>query len=95
MFRLFRIWRSGGRELRLLWFALRHAHRPAWLLPAALVIAAVALDPFNFAVPFFGVVDDLILVPLLLHALAKLLPMEIRWDFARRSVRRDSGSRFA
>ena len=31
-----------------------------------------ALEPFNFAIPVLGVVDDLFLLPLLLHGLAKI-----------------------
>jgi uncharacterized membrane protein YkvA (DUF1232 family) len=31
-----------------------------------------ALDPLNFAIPLLGAVDDLVLLPLLLHVLAKV-----------------------
>lgn len=31
-----------------------------------------ALEPFNFAIPILGVVDDLVLLPLLLRALATI-----------------------
>jgi uncharacterized membrane protein YkvA (DUF1232 family) len=51
---------------------LRNQNRPRWLLPAALVLLFFALDPINFAVPFLGAVDDLLLLPLLLHVLVKL-----------------------
>ena len=43
-----------------------------WLLPATLALGFFALEPFNLAIPVLGVVDDLILLPLLLHGLAKL-----------------------
>jgi len=43
---------------KLWWFALRHPHRPVWLLPAVLVLGFYALEPFNFLVPLIGVVDD-------------------------------------
>ena len=32
----------------------------------------LALEPFNFAIPVLGVVDDLVLLPLLLRALATI-----------------------
>lgn len=70
MFRIFRLWKLSGRDLRILWTALRHPDRPAWLLPASLALGFFALDPVNFAIPVLGVVDDLVLLPLLLHALA-------------------------
>jgi uncharacterized membrane protein YkvA (DUF1232 family) len=59
-------------DLRLVWLALRHPDRPTWLLPATLVLGFFAFEPFNFAIPVLGVVDDLFLLPLLLHGLAKI-----------------------
>lgn len=78
MLRFFRLWRLSGRDLRLLWFALRHPGRPIWLLPALAAIGLYALEPLNFALPLVGIIDDLVLVPLLLHALVKFLPPTVR-----------------
>lgn len=78
MIRLLRLWWIGGRNLRLLWFALHHPRRPVWLLPAMAVLGLYALEPFNFAIPFLGVVDDFILLPMALNLLIGLLPSEIR-----------------
>ena len=72
MRRIFRLWRMSGNDLRLLWQAVRHPNRPTWLLPATLALGFFALEPFNFAIPVLGVVDDLFLLPLLLHGLAKI-----------------------
>jgi uncharacterized membrane protein YkvA (DUF1232 family) len=69
-------------DLRLLWFALRHAQRPIWLWPAVLVLGWFAFEPLNFALPLLGVVDDVIVLPLLLHALVKCLPNNVRSDFS-------------
>jgi uncharacterized membrane protein YkvA (DUF1232 family) len=77
------MWRLGRRDLRLLWYALRHPARPAWLLPAAALLALFALEPGNLAFLPLGVVDDLVLLPMLLHALLRLLPRSIQADFAR------------
>jgi uncharacterized membrane protein YkvA (DUF1232 family) len=77
------LWRVAGRDLRLLWFALKHRSRPLWLLPAAILIAVYAVEPFNFAVPLLGIVDDLVLLPLVLHLLLRWLPKEILDGFAR------------
>jgi len=85
MIRLLRLWRWVAGDLGLLWFALRHQHRPMWLWPVAVVLGLYALDPINFALPFAGIVDDLVLVPLLLHLVVKLLPAEIRLGYALRS----------
>jgi uncharacterized membrane protein YkvA (DUF1232 family) len=59
-------------DLRLVWLALRHPNRPAWLLPTTLALGFFALEPFNFAIPVLGVIDDFFLLPLLLHGLAKI-----------------------
>ncbi len=85
MFRLLRLWRLGASDLRLIWYALRHAQRPLWLLPVAGLLACYALEPVNFALPVLGVIDDFLLLPLLLHVVARFLPADIRHDFSRRS----------
>jgi uncharacterized membrane protein YkvA (DUF1232 family) len=83
---LFVLWRMSKADLRLLWFALKHGDRPRWLLPAAIGLALYALSPFNFALPFLGVIDDMVLVPLALHYLLKLLPPNILHGFGRQGA---------
>ena len=78
MRRLFLFWRQGGRDLKVLWRALRHADRPRWLLPATVLLAFFALDPLNLAMPALGAVDDLLLLPLALRALLGALPQHLR-----------------
>jgi uncharacterized membrane protein YkvA (DUF1232 family) len=56
----------------MLFAAMRHPNRPSWLIPAVMALAFFALEPFNFAVPFLGIVDDLFVLPLLLRVLARL-----------------------
>jgi len=88
MKRMLLLWRVGRQDLRLLWFALRHPSRPVWLLPAAGILALFALEPANFALPLLGAVDDLVLLPIFLHALVGFLPTEVRASFVRGSARR-------
>ena len=88
MKRLLLLWRVGRQDLRLLWFALRHPNRPLWLLPAAGLLALFALEPANFAIPLLGAVDDLVLLPIFLHALVGFLPAGVRASFGRGSARR-------
>lgn len=83
MIRLLRLWRALGKDLNLLWFALVHPRRPFWLVPALVLLALYALDPFNFALPVAGLVDDVVLVPMLLHLLLRLLPADIRANYGR------------
>ena len=70
MRRLFRLWQLGGRDLRLLLTMMRRSDRPRWLVPALLLLLVFALEPLNFALPLLGVIDDFVLLPLLLRALA-------------------------
>lgn len=88
MLRLMRLWRVARQDLRLIWFAVRHRSRPVWLWPALAFLAIYAFDPFNFAIPALGVVDDLVILPLALHLIVKLLPAEIHASFARQSFLR-------
>ena len=71
-------WRFSKADLRLLWFALSHSDRPRWLRPVTVLLVLYMLAPFNFAVPILGIVDDMILLPLLLHFLVSRLPLHIR-----------------
>lgn len=86
MLRLFRLWRLARQDLRLLWYALRHPGRPLWIWPAALVLVVYALDPLNLAIPALGFIDDFVLLPLVLHGMLKLLPLDIRVAYARRGL---------
>jgi uncharacterized membrane protein YkvA (DUF1232 family) len=83
MIRLLKLWRLGRTDLPLLWFALRHRSRPIWLWPAVLLLGCYAVEPANFAIPFLGLIDDFVLLPLALHLMLKLLPAEIRTGFRR------------
>lgn len=80
------MWRISKVALRLLWFALKHPTRPGWLLPAAVALGLYAIAPWNIAIPALGIVDDFVLVPLLLHALLKLLPVHVRDGFNGKTV---------
>lgn len=83
MKRIFRLWRTvAGHDVRLLWFALRHEKRPGWLLPALGGLALFAFEPLNFALPVIGAVDEFLLVPLILHAMVKMLPTHVHDSFA-------------
>ena len=84
MKRIFALWRIvADQDLRLLWFAIRHEKRPGWLLPGLAGLALIAVEPLNFAVPVIGVVDELVLLPFVLHGMVKLLPAEVLEGFAR------------
>lgn len=86
MLRLLRLWRLASQDLRLLWFALRHERCPMWLWPVVILLCLYAIEPFNFAIPVLGVLDDFILLPLILHLVVGLLPHDIRARYGQRRL---------
>ena len=69
------------KDAAILWFALRHPARPAWLRPAVAVLALYVLSPLDLVpdvLPVFGLIDDLVLVPLIVGWLVRLLPESLR-----------------
>ncbi|SIT43732.1 conserved hypothetical protein [Paraburkholderia ribeironis] len=78
MKRIALLWNVVKRDLQVLLFALRHPDRPGWLMPATAVLALYAIAPFNIAIPFVGVIDDGVLVPMALHLMLRCLPVQLR-----------------
>jgi uncharacterized membrane protein YkvA (DUF1232 family) len=72
------LWKIAKGDLRMLWCALRHSDRPSWLIPAVALVVLYAIDPFNFAVPLVGIVDDGVLVPMALHLIVRCLLTQLQ-----------------
>ncbi|HDR8934516.1 YkvA family protein [Burkholderia vietnamiensis] len=77
MKRLLLLWKTARYDLRVLWFAFRHPERPGWLIPALCLVTLYAIEPFNFAMPILGLVDDGVLVTLVLHLIVLWLPVSL------------------
>jgi uncharacterized membrane protein YkvA (DUF1232 family) len=78
--RLTLLWTVLRGDARQLWFALRHPLAPTWLKLGAGLIVLYVLSPIDLipdVIPVFGVMDDLVLVPLAIRFLLKRLPPEI------------------
>ena len=78
--RLTLLWVLMRGDARQLWFALRHPQAPGWLKWGTAAIALYLISPIDFIpdmLPFFGIADDLVLVPLAIRWLLKRLPPEI------------------
>ena len=81
--RLTLLWILLRGDARQLWFALRHPNAPVWLKWATAAIALYLFSPFDLIpdmLPFFGIADDLVLVPLAIRALLKRLPLELKQE---------------
>jgi uncharacterized membrane protein YkvA (DUF1232 family) len=78
--RLTLLWTVLRGDARDLWFAVRHPRSPRWLKIGFALIVLYAISPIDLipdVVPFFGVVDDLVLVPLAMRWLLQRVPAEI------------------
>ena len=86
--RLTLLWTVLRGDARQLWFALRHPGAPGWLKLGTALIALYVLSPVDLlpdVLPFVGVVDDIVLVPLAIRWLLKRLPPEIAAAARRRA----------
>ena len=78
--RLTMLWVLLRGDARQLWFALRHPQAPGWLKVGTALVALYLFSPIDLIpdfIPFFGMLDDVILVPLAIRWLLKRLPPEI------------------
>ena len=74
------LWVLVRGDARQLWFALRHPQAPGWLKVGTALVALYLVSPIDLIpdfIPFFGMMDDVILVPLAIRWLLKRLPPEI------------------
>ncbi|MFM9972156.1 MAG: YkvA family protein [Burkholderiales bacterium] len=63
-----------------IYFAARDPETPRWLRWFAIAIAAYALSPIDLIpdfIPVFGLLDDLLIVPLGIYIVIRYLPAEI------------------
>lgn len=81
---------SFRREITLLYFGCRDPRTPLYArLPAifSLIYLISPLDLIPDFIPFAGYLDDLVIVPLLLHLSFRLLPAEVRETSRLKAVR--------
>ncbi len=86
--RLAVLWTVVRGDARMLWLALRHPLQPRWLKPVLALVAIYLISPVDLIpdfIPFLGVVDDIVLVPLAMHAILKRLPAAVRADIGHRT----------
>lgn len=75
------LWSLVKGDARLLWRAVRHPQAPGWLKLGTLGIALYLLSPIDVipdVIPFIGVLDDIVLVPLAIRFLLNRLPAHLR-----------------
>ena len=82
MFGQVRRWaRVIKKDLLVLWFACRDPRTPGKFKLLTGALAAYALSPIDFIpdfIPFIGLLDDAVIVPLGVMAILRLLPKEVK-----------------
>jgi uncharacterized membrane protein YkvA (DUF1232 family) len=84
--RLSLLWLVIKGDLERLWHALRHPDAPSWLKGGTALLALYLLSPVDLIpdfIPFFGVLDDVIVIPAAIRWMLGRLPGHIR-DHAER-----------
>lgn len=82
------LWTLLRGDLMKFWWALRDPRAPRWFKLAAAGLLVYLLSPVDLlpdAIPFLGVVDDLVLLPLALRWLLARLPAGLQADLAARA----------
>jgi uncharacterized membrane protein YkvA (DUF1232 family) len=72
---------SFAREIFVLYFAMRDSRTPIYAKIIAFLAIAYLLSPIDLIpdfIPVVGYLDDIIVVPLLLHIAFSTLPQEVR-----------------
>lgn len=83
------IWVLVKGDARLMWRALKHPLSPSWLKWGAAGVALYLFSPVDLipdVIPFLGVMDDIVIVPLAMRWLLNKLPVGIREDIERGSA---------
>ena len=81
------LWTLLRTDARAVWAALRYPLTPGWFRLAVALAALYVVSPFDLVpdfVPLLGVMDDLVIVPLVLRWLLERLPAEVRQGARRR-----------
>ena len=87
--RLSLLWTVVRGDARLLWLALKHPQSPGWLKPAVALLVIYVVSPVDLipdVVPFLGLMDDVVLVPLAIRFVLKRLPARVRDDIEGRVI---------
>ena len=69
------------KEILILFFGLRDKRTTIWAKLPAILSIIYLLSPIDLIpdfIPFFGYIDDIVIVPLLLNVAIRLLPADVR-----------------
>lgn len=78
--RLTLLWTVLRGDARQLWRALRHPRSPGWLKLGTAMLVLYVISPIDLVpdfIPFLGVMDDVVLIPLAIRWMLKRLPLDV------------------
>ena len=78
--RLSVLWAAVRGDARRLWLALRHPEAPLWLKLGSAGLVLYLISPVDLlpdVVPVLGLVDDLVLIPLVMRWMLNRLPARL------------------
>jgi uncharacterized membrane protein YkvA (DUF1232 family) len=81
--RLAMLWTVVRGDARRLWWALKHPLSPRWLKVGVALLVLYVLSPVDLIpefIPVLGVMDDLVLIPLVIRFMLNRLPANLRHD---------------
>ena len=84
--RLVVVWTLVRLDARLLWRALRHPLSPNWLKWGTAGIVFYLLSPIDLipdVIPFLGLMDDMVVIPVAIRWLLQRLPQNVQDDVRR------------
>ena len=93
--RLSLLWTLVRGDLKKLWWALRDPRAPRWLKLATAGLVLYLVSPIDLlpdTIPFLGVMDDVVLLPLAISWLLARLPVGLGADLEARAARRTNGT---
>ena len=83
------LWVLVKGDARRLWYALRHPQAPVRLKGGTALLLLYLVSPIDLipeaAIPFFGLVDDLVLIPAAIRWMLNRLPANVRADADRQA----------
>jgi uncharacterized membrane protein YkvA (DUF1232 family) len=78
--RVLLLWTVVRGDARQLWWALRQPAAPSWLKWGTAAIVLYVVSPIDLLpdfIPFLGIIDDVVLVPLAIRWLLRRLPAAV------------------
>lgn len=94
--RLSALWVLVRNDARRLWYALGHPQAPGWLKAGTALLLLYLVSPIDLipdALPIIGVIDDLVLVPMVVRWMLGRLPASVREHAERRAAARAGAAR--